>query len=388
VLRHSRRKLCARIEHLGEPSVPLRKIQRQEVIVSTQYKSFLVTLAGIGYWALLLTLVGVFIAVVMSFFPRTVSYATSLSDWLLSPLKDFGGGIAAYLPNLFFVAVICFVTYFVLKLSTFIFTAIQDGKISIEGFYPDWAGPTSHLVRILVYLLVVIITYPYLPGSKSPVFQGISVFLGFLLSLGSSSVVANTVAGTILTYMRPFRQGDRVTIGETQGVIVEKSLLVTRVRTPKNVVVTIPNGSVMGSQIINFSTLAQEEGLILHTTVTIGYDAPWRKVHELLINAALTTEHILKEPAPFVLQTSLDDFYITYEINAYTDDTRIEIMEITYSTLHQNIQDAFNAAGVEIMSPHYTSLRDGNETTIPGHRGGSNETSQMIQLFPNKRVKP
>jgi small-conductance mechanosensitive channel len=163
--------------------------------------------------------------------------------------------------------------------------------------------------------------------------------------------------------MRAFRIGDRVRISDTVGDVIEKTLLVTRVRTIKNEDITIPNSMILNSHIVNYSAVIDQSGLILHTGVTIGYDAPWRKVHELLIHAALNTKYILKEPAPFVLQTSLNDFYVSYEINAYTDMP--SKMAVIYSELHQNIQDSFNAGGVEIMSPHYSSLRDGNTTTIP-----------------------
>jgi len=209
-------------------------------------------------------------------------------------------------------------------------------------------------------------TFPYLPGSESPAFRGVSIFLGVLFSLGSTAAVANVVAGVILTYMRAFRIGDRVKISDTIGDVIEKTLLVTRVRTIKNEDITVPNAMVLGSHIINYSSSAKDRGLILHTTVTIGYDAPWRKVHELLIAAAHSTEHILKEPSPFILQTALDDFYVSYELNAYTN--RPEIMAGIYSSLHQNIQDRFNESGVEIMSPHYAAFRDGNQTTVPGGR--------------------
>ena len=205
--------------------------------------------------------------------------------------------------------------------------------------------------------------FPYLPGADSPAFKGISVFLGVLFSLGSTSAIGNIVAGVILTYMRAFSLGDRVQIADTMGDVVEKTLLVTRIRTIKNVDITIPNAMVLGSHITNYSSSSQQYGLILHTTVTIGYDAPWRQVHQLLIDAATATENILQLPAPFVLQTSLDDFYVSYQINAYTD--RPALMARTYSELHQNIQDRFNEARVEIMSPHYSTLRDGNQTTIP-----------------------
>jgi small-conductance mechanosensitive channel len=171
------------------------------------------------------------------------------------------------------------------------------------------------------------------------------------------------VAGVVLTYMRPFRIGDRVKIADTMGDIMEKTLLVTRVRTIKNVDVSIPNAMVLSSHIINFSSSAKKRGLILHTTVTIGYDVPWKKVHELLVSAAKSSENILDTPEPFILQTSLDDSYVSYELNAYTD--KPNLMAKSYSELHQNIQDKFNEAGVEIMSPHYSSIRDGNQTAIP-----------------------
>ena len=206
--------------------------------------------------------------------------------------------------------------------------------------------------------------FPYLPGSSSPAFRGISIFLGVMLSPGSPSAAANLIAGTILTYTRAFRLGDRVRIADTVCDVVERNLLATRVQTIKNELVTVPNAMVLGSHITNFSSAAAGGyALILHTTVTIGYDAPWRTVHELLICAALGTSGILPDPAPFVLQTALDDFYVHYEINGYTHEpTR---MAAIYAELHQRIQDCFNDAGVEIMSPHYSSLRDGNHIAIP-----------------------
>jgi small-conductance mechanosensitive channel len=175
--------------------------------------------------------------------------------------------------------------------------------------------------------------------------------------------VAHAVAGTILTYMRAFQVGDFVRIGNDLGEVVEKTLLVTRILTQKNEIVTIPNGTVLGGVVVNYSAEAKNKGVIFHTTVTIGYNAPWRKVHDLLISASLATEGVLQAPPPFVLQTALNDFYVAYELNAYT--AKPKNMQNIYSVLHQNIQDKFNEAGVEINSPHYTSLRDGNQTTIP-----------------------
>ena len=201
--------------------------------------------------------------------------------------------------------------------------------------------------------------------SASAAFKGVSLFFGVLFSLGSSGAVGNMMAGIILTYTRAFQIGDHVKIGDTTGDVIERTLLVTRVRTIKNVAITIPNCSVLSGQIVNYTSMAQERGLILHTGVTIGYDVPWKQVHALLIAAAERTEHILKEPKPFVLQTSLDDFYVAYQINAYTN--RADGQAGIYSELHQNIQDSFNEGGVEILSPHYRAARDGNMVTIPAN---------------------
>jgi small-conductance mechanosensitive channel len=219
------------------------------------------------------------------------------------------------------------------------------------------------LLRFFTFALALVAAYPFLPGSNSPVFRGITIFVGFLLSLGSTALATNIISGIVLTYTRGLRVGDRVKIGATIGDVVERTILVTRLRTIKNVVISIPNSMVINNEIINYSTLPTDEGLILHTTVTIGYDVPWRTVHDLLVNAALSTTNIQAVPKPFVLQTSLDDYYISYELNAYTLTPKR--MAVIYSELHQNIQDYFNNADVEIMSPAYMAYREGNTITIP-----------------------
>jgi small-conductance mechanosensitive channel len=189
------------------------------------------------------------------------------------------------------------------------------------------------------------------------------VFFGVLVSVGSSGAVADVVSGIVLTYTRAFHMGDRVRIADAEGDVLEKTLFVTRVRTTKNVDITIPNALVMSNHIINFSAQARRGGLILHTTVTIGYDVLPARVCELLIAAARETESILDTPEPFVSQTALGDFYVHYELNAHTKDAKR--MGITYSDLHRAILDKFNEAGVEIASPHLSSVRDGNQTQLP-----------------------
>jgi small-conductance mechanosensitive channel len=268
-----------------------------------------------------------------------------------------------YLPNLVALITIAVITFYTLKLLRFLSEGIRQEKIKVSGIHPELIYPTFQLLRFLIIAFAVVTAYPYIPGSDSPVFRGVSILVGFLLSLGSTSLVANIVSGVVLTYTRGLRVGDRVEIEAVAGDVVDRNLLVTRIRTIKNVVITIPNGKVLNNHIVNYSSNAQEKGLILHSTVTIGYDVPWRRIHQLLISAALSTEGVLNRPMPFVHQTSLDDYYVTYEINAFTKDPAD--MARIYSDMHQHIQDKFNEANVEIMSPAYTAYRDGNRPTIP-----------------------
>jgi small-conductance mechanosensitive channel len=343
--------------------IPSLRIQQFELLPADRIADFAIGLAKLFRLAITLVVLYFYASLVLGFFPWTRGYAGVLLGYVLSPLKTVGETLVGYLPNIFFIAVIAAFAYYAIKLTRVIFTEIGKQTISIPSFHFEWAEPTYKIARFLILVLAVIVVFPYLPGAKSPAFQGISIFIGVLFSLGSTSAVANIVAGIILTYMRAFKLGDRVQIVDTVGDVIEVSLLVTRIRTIKNVEITIANSMVLGSHIINFSASARHQGLILHTEVTIGYDAPWRTVHELLISAALDTENVLTEPRPFVFQTALDDFYVHYELNAYTDQPGR--MARTYSDLHTQIQEKFNEAGVEIMSPHYATVRDGNRIAIP-----------------------
>ncbi|MGB0166585.1 MAG: mechanosensitive ion channel family protein [Luteibaculum sp.] len=314
-------------------------------------------------WLSIALVVYLVLPVVFSIFPATKGIASALFGYVLYPLKKFALGILGYIPELITIIVIILITRYFVRFLKFLSEEVATGKLNLPGFYPDWAGPTFNLLKIIIYAFAFVIIFPYLPGSDSPVFQGVSVFFGLLISLGSSSAIGNIIAGLVITYMRAFRIGDRVKIGETSGDVVEKTMLVTRLRTIKNEDVTIPNSAILNGSTINYSSSAQSLGLILNSTVTIGYDVPWRKVHEQLIKAALNTEHIQAKPQPFVLQTSLDDFYVSYQVNAYTQEAASAAK--IYSQLHANIQDAFNEAGIEILSPHYRAARDGNMVTIP-----------------------
>ncbi|WP_436515589.1 mechanosensitive ion channel domain-containing protein [Ekhidna sp. To15] len=313
-----------------------------------------------GFYALVFYLS---LPLIFGLFPFTKGWAQTLLDWILSPAKNIWFSFWSYLPNIFTIAVIYLITSYLAKFLKFIAVEIESSRLHVPGFFPDWAMPTYRLVKFMVYAFMIVMIYPYLPGSDSDIFKGVSVFIGLIVSFGSTSAIANAVAGLVITYMRPFRVGDRVKIGDVTGEIVEKSLLVTRVRTPKNEDITVPNSAILTGHTVNYTSSSRELGLILHTSVTIGYDVPWRKVHELLIEAAVATDGVNISKEPFVLQTSLDDWYVSYQLNAYTDIP--EKMPKTYSELHANIQDKFNDAGIEIMSPHYRAVRDGNPITIP-----------------------
>ncbi|MEO6976041.1 MAG: mechanosensitive ion channel domain-containing protein [Gallionella sp.] len=309
-----------------------------------------------------------FLPLILSFFPETHELGSKLLDYLITPFATFFLTIIKYVPNFFYIFVIAVIAHYVLKVISYVFKLIERGELKFEWFYDDWARPTYQIVRFLVIVTALISAYPYIPGSSSQAFQGVGLVLGAIISFASSSAISNIVAGVILTYTRAFRLGDRIKVGETTGDVVGKTLLVTRVETIKSEIVTIPNSLVMGAQIINFSTSADEgEGVILHTTVTIGYDVPWKQVRDLLVEAAKETKNLLEKPEPFVLQTALGDFYVSYQINAYTRQPKY--MAFTYSELHKNILDKFDAAGVEIMSPHYYALRDGNASAVPSVLG-------------------
>ncbi len=292
----------------------------------------------------------------------TLRLAASMITSFLDALVYVWTGFVSYLPNLVTIVLILVVARFVIRTLGLIFEGIRTRRIYLKNFYPEWADTSFGLVKLLIYALTAVIIFPYLPGSSSPAFQGISIFVGVLVSLGSTTAVSNVIAGTVLTYTRAFSVGDQVEVGGTRGRVVERSTFVTRIQTLKNVIVSIPNSMVLTNNIINYSKNMGQKGLLVHTSVTIGYDVPWQTVNQLLIAAAQKTDHIAETPAPFVLQTSLDDNYVSYEINGWTRSP--EELPAIYSMLHANILDEFHGHQVEITSPHYRSVRDGNASTV------------------------
>jgi small-conductance mechanosensitive channel/TolA-binding protein len=352
-----------KIRQQEEQRIKGLKIKNYTLFDAKSQVNFLLNVNTFIKWAIILFIVYLALPILFGVFPWTKNFAETLFGYILNPVKKIAMGLWDYLPNFITIIVILIVFRYVLKGLSFLKSEIEKGDLTISGFYPDWANPTYQIIRILVFAFMVVVIFPYLPGSNSAIFQGVSVFLGFLFTFSSAGSLSNIIAGLVLTYMRLFNLGDRVKIGDITGDVIEKSLLVTRIRTIKNEIISIPNSTVMNSHTINYSSDAPDKGLIIHTTVTIGYDVPWRDLQQALIDAALKTEYILQDPKPFVLQTSLDDFYVSYQINAYIREANKQA--VIYSNLHQNILDVCSERGIEIMSPHYRAERDGNATTIP-----------------------
>lgn len=302
-------------------------------------------------FVLMLAVIFVGTQYILGLFPWTRFISVSLIQIFVKPFSDFGLAIVNFIPSLAFLIVIFFISKYLLKLVKLLFFGLKQGSITIDGFDPDWSIPTYKIVRILLIAFAAIIAYPYIPGSESDAFKGVSLFIGVLFSLGSSSVIANLIAGYTMTYRKTFKVGDVVQIDNNIGQVSDIKLFVTRLLTPKNEEVIIPNSVILNTNVVNYSTLAKDKGLILHTTVGIGYETPWRQVEGMLLLAADRTSGILKEPKPFVLQKNLGDFAVNYEINAFTNDPIRR--NKTYTELHQNILDVFNENNVQIMTPAY-----------------------------------
>ena len=356
-------KIEKRLRQLKETTLKPIRFQSYEILDTDQQVALLLLANKVLKWVVVVLQLLISLPIIFGIFPSTKGFALQLLDYFLVPIKKIVFGVIGYIPNLISIFVIWYATKSLVRLARYIAGEIEKGDLKIKNFFPEWAMPTFHIVRILLYTFMIAMVYNYLPGSDSGVFQGISVFIGLIISLGSSTLIANLMAGLVITFMRPFRLGDRIKLNDTVGDIIEKTPLVTRVKTPKNEIVTVPNSFVMSSMTTNYSSSAQEYGLIIHTDVTFGYEVPWQQVHQLMIQSALATPHIEAEPRPFVLQTKLDDWYVVYQINAYTRHP--EYMAGIYSQLHANIQDIFHEAGIEVMSPHFMGVRQNDQVIMP-----------------------
>jgi len=290
------------------------------------------------------------ITLLFGIYPGTRSFAFTLLYGVLDPFLSIIKSFIAYIPNLLRIIVIVAVTHYFVKCLKFISKEVGAGRIIIQGFYPDWAQATFNLLRFLSYAFMVVLIFPLLPDSDSAVFRGVSVFLGVLFSLGSTTIISNLVAGMVLTYMRSFKLGDRVKVGEVLGDVVEKTPFAVRIKTSKKEVVTVPNGALLSSNVVNYSTSGDERsGVILYMPVTVSYDVPLRDAIELITKAALKTENVLDNPAPFVLVKNLGNVATELELNIYTHEP--EKQPRIFSDMNGNIRSLFEQNGINMVTP-------------------------------------
>ncbi len=342
-----------------------RPLAIKDYEVLNLHRQGILFLTGFNVLRYLIIFLLLFIFVPMFFvaFPETKSFTFTIFGYVWNPFVNILKSVVSFLPKFFQIIVIVFCFRYLVKGLHYLMNEIGSGRLKINGFYADWAQPTYLILRVLCYSFMIVMIWPLLPSSESEVFQGVSVFIGIIVSLGSSSIIGNVMAGMVMTYMRPFHVGDFIKYGDMEGFVIEKSVLVTRIRTRKNDVITIPNSNLMTSQTTNYTFSAHNYGVIVHTKVTIGYDMQWQQIRDLLLAAAAKTSHLQKKPEPFVRITALDDFYVEYEINAYT--RKSDLLGDIYSELHQNILDSFHSNGVEIMSPHIFAHRSDLPVQIP-----------------------
>lgn len=349
------RQLLRRTRPLAIKDYEVLNLHRQGILFLTGF--------NVLRYLIIFLLLFIFVPMFFVAFPETKSFTFTIFGYVWNPFVGILKSIVGFLPKFFQIIVIIFCFRYLVKGLNYLMNEIGSGRLKVNGFYADWAQPTYLILRVLCYSFMIVMIWPLLPSSDSQVFQGVSVFIGVIVSLGSSSIIGNVMAGMVMTYMRPFHVGDFIKYGDMEGFVIEKTVLVTRIRTRKNDVITIPNSNLMSSQTTNYTFSAHNYGVIVHTKVTIGYDVQWQQIRDLLLAAAAKTSHLQKKPEPFVRITALDDFYVEYEINAYT--RKSELLGDIYSELHQNILDSFHSNGVEIMSPHIFAHRNNLDIQIP-----------------------
>ncbi len=321
------------------------------ILRASQIHGFLVRVASLAIWAAGLLAAYGWLTFVLTRFPLTHDVGALLGQTLAFQVKRITVATVSWLPGLAAVVVIFFFTRFAQRLASAFFSAIESGTLVLGWLHPDLVQPTRRITLLVLWLAALIAAYPYLPGSQSAAFKGVTVLVGVMLSLGSSGVIGQAMSGLVLMYSRALKPGDFVRIGEVEGTVTSVNLMSTKIRSIRDEEVTVPSNVVVGKPTLNYTRLAGEHGVALPVTVTIGYDAPWRVVHELLVSAATQTAGVRQEPAPYVLQRALSDYYVQYDLFAFIDDAARRVWIL--SELHQHVQDNFNEAGLQIMSPHF-----------------------------------
>ncbi|MDR1865059.1 MAG: mechanosensitive ion channel family protein [Bacteroidales bacterium] len=330
-------------------------IRGYELLTAARQANITVMLINIFRYVLIIIQLLAFIPLIFSIFPQTNELASVLLDYITNPVKQIFSSIIHYIPNLFTIIIIWLCIRYLIKGIAFVAKEVESERLKLPGFYTDWAIPTYQIIKFLLYAFMIAMIYPYLPGSSSGIFQGVSIFVGLIAALGSSTVIGNILAGLIITYMRPFKLGDHIKLNDTTGNVIEKTPFVTRIKTTKNEIITIPNSFILSSRTTNYSASARDYGLIIHSSVSIGYEVPWRKAHECLIRAAKNTKDTLKDREPFVLDLGLEDYYNSYQINVYISDA--DKMHRILTELHSNIQDVLFEEGIDLESPLLMSGR-------------------------------
>jgi small-conductance mechanosensitive channel len=357
--RRLRERYQARIERR---EITLR-VQRWEMVSAERIQRTVKIALGLFHVIAAVVLIDIYVTLVLRLFPATEALSDRYFEFVAAPVIALWRAFVGYLPNALEIVVITALTLFFLKFLHIAVHALESGAVKIPGFYPDWADPTYKLVRALVFAFLLIRIFPLLPGADEQAFKAVSLFVGALLTLGSTAAVGNAIAGVVLVYTRSFQIGDWIRVGKTEGEVVRRTLLVTRLRTTGNEQVTIPNGEVLRDHVVNFTPAATQGRLGLTTTVTISYDVDWRTVDELLVTAAKATPKISSDPPPVVLQTSLDDHAVGYTLRAFTSGP--PPLGGIRAALRQNILDAFHRAGVEIVSPGFSVIRRDEEPAMP-----------------------
>ena len=346
------KKITLNSEHRFLTSI---RIRNYDFIKKPGIVKALVKLLAILRIVFLLFLLITIIPLIFDIFPSTQYLSKIIVQWISEPIKNVAITIIGYLPHLFYIVIIAVITRYVLKILRFFALEIERGILKIKGFHPEWAHTTYVLARMMLWVLALVIMFPHLPGSDSDAFKGISVFLGVLISLGSSSAISNAIAGIVISYMRPFQVGDWIKSGEIIGAVIEKNALVTRLKTINNEDITIPNSAILSGATMNFTSIGKEIGLALNVQVKVRYDYSDNLVEELLIEAALKTNGISLKPHPYIFQISLSELNAVYELNAYTFHP--ENMYFIKSDLTKNIQSTFRQANIEIFSTQYVEIR-------------------------------
>ena len=355
-IRHLRRRI---FEGLGGRLKPL-VIKDYELLSLMQVKKIMLFLTRVLQVLLVILQLIISLPLLFSIFPETEKFTWNMINYVWEPLRDMGIAIFYYIPNLVRIILVVILVRWILKGLRHITDAIASGSLKFDKFYQDWAEPTYQIVRIFIITFSVVVIWPWLPGSDTGIFKGVSIFVAALFSLGSTTTIGNLISGIIITYMRPFLIGDYVRIGEREGVVVEKNAFITRLRDIKGNMITVPNNSMLSQQTVNFTAAARQNGgSIVHSEFTFTYKVPRQTIEKFLLIGADRCELLLKEPKPFVLVTSLEDFYTRYEINGYTLETD-RLFEV-YSQLHKHILDVFRENDLDPTSSHFIKMEELNK---------------------------